>query len=75
MQRYANLSRSSGVKAYELRDGAIEVEFANGSRYLYTQASAGAARIARMQRLAKAGRGLSTYISQVVRNGFAERSS
>jgi hypothetical protein len=73
MERYRNLSGKSGVVAYELRDGGIEVEFATGARYLYTEASAGKPAIATMRRLAKSGRGLSTYISQTVREGYAER--
>lgn len=73
MERYKNLSGDSGVAAYEIRGGGIEVEFVNGSAYLYTDASAGAERIAKMRRLARLGRGLSTYISQVVRDGYAEQ--
>ena len=73
MERYRNLSTDSGVRGYEIRSGAIVVEFVNGSTYLYTDASAGKSAIASMQRLAKSGRGLSTYISQVVREGYAKR--
>lgn len=73
MQRYNNDSGESGVVAYELDTGSITVEFAGGERYLYTERSAGAANIARMQRLALAGRGLSTFISQVVRDGYARK--
>ncbi len=72
MKRYDNLSGDSGVMAYEIRRGAIMVEFVNGSAYLYTDASAGAAPIIEMQRLAEAGRGLSTYISQG-QPGYEER--
>jgi hypothetical protein len=73
MQRYSNNSGESGVVAYDINAGSITVEFAGGERYLYTEASAGAANIARMQRLALAGRGLSTFISQVVRDGYARK--
>ncbi|MGH8164443.1 MAG: hypothetical protein ACREP1_08935 [Rhodanobacteraceae bacterium] len=64
MKRYDNLSGDSGVAAYEIRRGAIVVEFVDGAAYLYTDASARAGRIAEMQRLAEAGRGLSTFISR-----------
>ena len=64
MKRYANLSGHSGVVAYETRRGAIVVEFQGGERYTYTASSAGADVIAEMQRLARAGRGLSTYIAR-----------
>jgi hypothetical protein len=64
MQRYGNQSRESGVVAYDIDAGRIVVQFRNGDRYLYTEDSAGAANIARMHALARAGRGLSTFISQ-----------
>ena len=73
MERYRNLSGESGVIAYELRPGAIVVEFVNRSIYLYTDASAGAGHIAEMKRRARAGRGLSTYISQVVHDDYARQ--
>ena len=73
MQRYNNRSGESGVVAYAIATGAITVEFAGGDRYLYTEQSAGEANVARMHRLALAGRGLSTFISQVVRDGYARK--
>ena len=71
MQRYKNLSGESGVLAYEIGDRAITVRFSGGDRYLYTDQSAGADNIAEMQRLATLGSGLSTYISQVVKDRYA----
>jgi hypothetical protein len=73
MQRYGNQSRESGVVAYDIDAGQIIVQFRNGDRYLYTEDSAGAANIARMQELARAGRGLSTYISQHVHDRYARK--
>jgi len=73
MQRYANRSGQSGVVAYELGADAITVKFTGGDRYLYTQDSAGAVHIARMRELAENGRGLSTYISQHVRDRYARK--
>ena len=73
MQRYGNQSRESGVVAYDIDAGRIIVQFRNGDRYLYTEDSAGAANIARMQELAKAGRGLSTFISQHVHDRYARK--
>lgn len=64
MERYRNLSGDSGVVAYEIRRGGIVAEFVNGAIYLYTNASAGPEAIAEMQQRARAGRGLSTFISQ-----------
>ncbi|CCF69590.1 hypothetical protein MOU_04604 [Xanthomonas citri pv. malvacearum str. GSPB1386] len=71
MQRYANRNGHSGVVAYALADDAIAVRFRSGETYVYTADSAGAEAVATMQRLATAGRGLSTYISQTVRDAYA----
>ncbi|MBV6841273.1 hypothetical protein [Xanthomonas euvesicatoria] len=71
MQRYGNRDGHSGVVAYALADDAIAVRFRSGEIYVYTADSAGAEAVATMQRLATAGRGLSTYISQTVRDGYA----
>lgn len=73
MKPYRNLSGRSGVRAYQLGLDAISVEFADGSVYLYTRASAGSAAIAHMQALAEAGRGLATYINRHVGERYAER--
>ena len=73
MQRYKNLSGESGVSAYEIGDRSITVRFAGGERYLYTDQSAGAGNIAEMQRLATLGSGLSTYISQVIRDRYERK--
>ena len=73
MQRYGNQSRESGVVAYDIDAGQIIVQFRNGDRYLYTEDSAGAANIARMQALAKAGHGLSSFISQHVHDRYARK--
>lgn len=73
MQRYANRSGHSGVVAYELGADSITVKFTGGDRYLYTEDSTGAAHIARMRELAESGRGLSTYISQHVRDRYARK--
>jgi hypothetical protein len=73
MQRYKNRSGESGVVAYDIDAGQITVEFRNGERYLYTEDSAGAANIARMQALAQAGHGLSSFISQHVHDRYARK--
>jgi hypothetical protein len=71
MERYGNLSRKSGVRAYELGPGLIRVRFADGPVYVYTEESAGAANIAEMKRLASAGKGLSTFITRHVASDYA----
>jgi len=73
MQRYKNRSGESGVVAYDIAERSITVEFRDGDRYLCTDQSAGADNITEMQRLATLGSGLSTYISQVVRDRYARK--
>jgi len=73
MQRYKNASGESGVVAYEIDAGAITVQFRGGDCYLYTEDSAGAANVARMQDLARAGHGLSSFISQHVHDRYARK--
>ncbi|UUD63123.1 hypothetical protein D16iCDA_15655 [Pseudomonas seleniipraecipitans] len=75
MERYRNLGGDSAVIAYEIAAGSITVEFANGRHrfYLYKIASTGAAQIEEMQRLARAGQGLNSYIGRVVRTGYERR--
>ena len=73
MESYRNLSGESGVVAYELLPSAIVVQFNNGWKYEYTERSAGAAAVATMHRLARAGRGLSGFISMNVRDAYTRK--
>ncbi|SAK48174.1 hypothetical protein AWB79_01259 [Caballeronia hypogeia] len=64
MQPYRNLAGNSGVESFDiLRDG-IKVRFVSGGTYLYDYRVTGRTRVEAMKQLARAGRGLSTYISQ-----------
>lgn len=73
MKRYKNLEGHSGVTGYELNDDSIRVEFNHDTVYEYTYASAGRRIIEKMKRLANAGKGLSTYISQTVKEKFERK--
>lgn len=73
MQRYKNLGGDSGVYAYELGNGSITVQFNDGTTYLYTIASAGSYNITQMQYLAKAGKGLNSFISTTVKKRYAAK--
>jgi len=73
MTPYKNLSGDSGVTAYAIGRDFIDVRFAGGDIYRYTSASAGAADLSQMKQLAVAGRGLSTFISQQVRERYESR--
>jgi hypothetical protein len=64
MQPYRNLAGNSGVAAFDiLRDGII-VRFVNGGIYLYDEHTPGREYVEEMKRLARLGRGLSSYISR-----------
>lgn len=71
MNRYLNLSGSSGVTAYEASDDSILVQFSDQKKYMYTNLSAGAANVAELKRRAIAGRGLNSYISARCRSLYA----
>lgn len=73
MERYLNLSGNSGVVAFEIQPGSIVVEFSEGGIYLYDEGRPGATDVAAMQSLARDGRGLSTFISQVVRENYSKK--
>lgn len=73
VEHYKRLSGESGVVAYEIGNESITVLFDNGWRYLYTRRSAGAGNIAQMHKLARAGRGLSTFISQSVHDRYERK--
>lgn len=70
---YGNKSGNSGVKAYSISSNYIDVMFVDGTTYTYTNSSAGNTTIKEMKNLAKAGKGLSTYISQHVKDKYAEK--
>ena len=73
MIRYRNLEGHSGVTAYKSGPDSICVEFNHNAVYLYTYASAGKNVVETMKKLAKAGKGLSTYISRSVREKFEKK--
>ena len=73
MKRYANLAGNSPITAYEITDDSITIEFNLAHTYLYTYNSAGKKNIEQMKNLAMAGRGLSTFISKVVKERYAEK--
>jgi hypothetical protein len=73
MTRYKNLSGDSGVVGYDLGPDSITVHFRNGAAYLYNHAIPGPLHVEHMKSLAIAGRGLSSYISQVVKTRYAHK--
>lgn len=71
MERYKNLGGDSSVIAYELGQDSITVQFNDGGIYLYTAQSAGMSNVTEMQRLARIGQGLNSFISRMVKKRYA----
>lgn len=67
MERYRNLSGSSGVTSFEIGPDLIIVQFQNDSRYMYDYIKPGRNHVQQMMVLAQRGRGLATYINKYVR--------
>lgn len=65
MQPYKNKSNESGVTHYQIGEEEIRIQFKGKSAiYIYTYELSGKRHIEQMKILAKAGKGLGTYISQ-----------
>jgi hypothetical protein len=73
MERYGNRSGASGVLAFEIRDASIVVLFGDRWAYEYGARRPGPDAVETMKSLARAGRGLSTFISQHVRQNFERK--
>jgi hypothetical protein len=67
-ERYKNLAGNSGVVSYKIGDDYIEVTFLDHKKYRYSYKVAGEEKVEEMKRLARSGRGLSSFISRFVRN-------
>ena len=70
MTPYKNLSKESGVLAYEILPEGIRVQFIGKETYYYSYNAPGVEHVAKMKELAEKGRGLATYISQHIRTNF-----
>ncbi len=70
MQPYKN-QVNSGVLAYDIGKDRIKIKFLDGTVYLYTNQSTGPENIEQMKALAQRGKGLTTFINQVVKSQYA----
>jgi hypothetical protein len=73
MERYRDLSGNTGIAAFEIRDDAIVLRFKEGGTYLYDWRKPGWHHVEAMKLRARAGRGLTTYLNQQVRDNYAAR--
>ena len=70
-QPYRKVHAASGVVAYAFDNDAMHIQFQNGDVYVYTPAATGRLHLKVMRQLARAGAGLSTYISRQIRNRYS----
>ena len=71
MKVYRNLSGTSGIAAYEIGADHINVRFRdNDKTYKYSYRAPGKRHVEKMKLLAENGNGLSTYISQHIRENY-----
>ena len=78
MERYKDKHGNSGVTHYSTGEDFIAIKFKNKSgEYIYDYETNGKEHIEAMKKLAREGRGLSTYISQhpEVKNYFKRKNS
>ena len=73
MQKYKDLSGTSGIEQYDSAIEHIDIEWKDGKVYRYDYSKPGAVDVERMKELAVAGEDLATYVNQHVRKNFAEQ--
>jgi hypothetical protein len=73
MKPYGDGRHDSGVTEYETGPDFIRVAFHGDGIYRFTHASAGQIHVERMKQLAASGKGLTTYISQRVKQLYEEK--
>ena len=71
--RYQNVGGKSKVERYHLAKDAVTIEFADCSKYIYTNQSATPVNIAKMKELAVAGKGLDAFIDKNVKDRFERK--
>lgn len=73
MENYLNRNGDSGVSQFKIGGTYITVRFDTGGEYTYSYQSAGERNIEQMKILAKAGRGLNTFINKYVKDKYASK--
>ena len=71
--RYESSSGESGVASYDIGPDFITLQFRDGAVQLYNYEKPGKEHVERMKELAKAGSGLSTYVSRQVNYAYARQ--
>ena len=71
---YGNGNGNSGIIGYEISNDSIDIQFANGSIYTYSEANIGELNFLNMQVLAMRGSGLNAFINKHVRGKYTPRT-
>lgn len=62
-----------GIYSYQSMNNKIIITFTTGESYEYTYDSAGSLHIEKMKSLAKAGKGLNSYINKYVKYKYSRK--
>jgi hypothetical protein len=73
MQYYANQRGNSAVRAFEIGEDFVLVQFNTGAKYLYSYKSAGKVNIETMKVYAMRGYGLNGFINSHVKFRYERR--
>lgn len=74
MQKYKDITGHSGVTDFEIGKDYIKVRFKSREVYNYSHTNPGKKQVETMKELALAGKGLSTFISQFVKDEYESKS-
>lgn len=72
-EKYQNLGGKSDVVSYKIVKDSVTIRFADHSVYIYTNQSAGRLNVNQMKTLALAGKGLGTFISANLKEGYERK--
>jgi len=75
MQTYKGRDGRSGIEGFEIQPDAITLRFRSDGTYRYDATKPGLHHVHRMQRLARLGNGLNTYVNKYVRKNYAAKLS
>lgn len=73
MELYRDWDGDSGVRAFEISECKIDVQFKTGAVYRYTPTSVGPENFDQMVALAQAGEGLNSFINRVVKKLYSAK--
>lgn len=71
--RYKNVGGKSTVERYHLAKDAVTIEFADCSKYIYSNQSTAPETVAKMKELALAGKGLGTFVEKNLKEKFERK--